>query len=341
MKISQEDFLSIGTETLERDGVLRFRARGESMRPFIRHNDILIVISEKSARLNRGDVILHVQPSGAVLAHRIIFTKQNGAGTPTYITKGDSLDYFDFPIKRDNIIGKVIALERGGNVKNLQSFHNLVFSRIWAFVSPRTPKVRPLLTSVWRAGKFVKSLFTRNPVTGVFLRYLQGIPVYRRVIRLLSRGVKIIETNEGPVEPDAEVDNGVRETPGKVDALPVTRFQAKMGGRTIGSANLVRYPSRYFPFDGYYLTDMVVNPLCRGMGIGEKLVRHMKQRCRKEGANQLSLLVVENNHRAIKLYLKMGFKQITNGPFENHLEEEYRDTGIRRKLMFLRLNDRP
>jgi signal peptidase I len=341
LRINRDDFLSISQETLERKGLFRFQAHGESMRPFILHNDILVIKSVNGVRLHRGDIILHRQPSGQVIAHRIVLIKRNDVKVTTYVTKGDSLDYFDSPVGRKRIIGKVIALEREGNLKNLESTGNKAISRIWALISPTTSKSRPLLKAAWRLGRFVKSILTINNTIEVILRYLQGITVYRRILRHMSDGVVITETDERYANAIPERDNTGQKTSGNADALYVTKFQARRGKRIIGSVNLVRYPAQYFPFDGYFITDMMVKRLYRGMGIGENLTQRIQQRCLEESVTELSLLVLEHNYRAINLYLKMGFNYKTNTAVEKRLEQEYLVNGIRRKLMFVNLDTQP
>jgi ABC-2 type transport system ATP-binding protein len=70
------------------------------------------------------------------------------------------------------------------------------------------------------------------------------------------------------------------------------------------------------------------------MGIGEELSRMVMEKSRKERAKGLSLLVNEYNHRAIRLYRKLGFEMRVIPALERELEHERCTLGYRRVLMF-------
>lgn len=53
---------------------------------------------------------------------------------------------------------------------------------------------------------------------------------------------------------------------------------------------------------------IVVRENFRGMGIGSKLMNSLIALARREGLRKIRLIVSADNHRAIKLYKKFGFK---------------------------------
>ena len=71
----------------------------------------------------------------------------------------------------------------------------------------------------------------------------------------------------------------------------------------------------------------------RGMGLGEKLSCLTIEKCKKQRANKVSLLVFENNLPAINLYKKLGFEQSINDDLENQLKREITEYGQRRIYM--------
>jgi len=88
----------------------RFQARGFSMSPFIRDEDLITIFpcSDRSPRL--GDVVAYLQPeSQKLIVHRIIGRKEDG-----FCTKGDSMDSPDGWIPWDKILGRVGRVERKG-----------------------------------------------------------------------------------------------------------------------------------------------------------------------------------------------------------------------------------
>jgi ribosomal protein S18 acetylase RimI-like enzyme len=49
---------------------------------------------------------------------------------------------------------------------------------------------------------------------------------------------------------------------------------------------------------------------CRGQGIGSQLLRSLIELAREQGHCRLSLSVDPNNHRAMRLYHRLGFREV-------------------------------
>ncbi|MGD8687447.1 MAG: signal peptidase I [Syntrophobacterales bacterium] len=91
---------------------VRFRAPGTSMHPTIRHGDLITVEPVTPANLRGGDIILYRLRNGFI-AHRIVnIEKKKGCGR-TFILRGDASTTCDAPVKSEQVLGKVICLERG------------------------------------------------------------------------------------------------------------------------------------------------------------------------------------------------------------------------------------
>ena len=82
---------------------------------------------------------------------------------------------------------------------------------------------------------------------------------------------------------------------------------------------------------------MVVT-IYRGMGIGEKLTRTVIEKSKKEGAEGLSVLVFEDNHRAIRLYHKLNFNRRVIPALEKILEKRQDTPGHREVCMYMPFN---
>jgi signal peptidase I len=103
-----EEMLSLGI------GV-RFRAPGTSMHPTIRNGDVITVEPVAPDWLKKGDVILY-RFRGGFIAHRIVNIKErNGCGL-TFILRGDASVSCDRPVEPEQILGKVVCLERGQRI---------------------------------------------------------------------------------------------------------------------------------------------------------------------------------------------------------------------------------
>ena len=97
------------SEELLRSGTnVRIKTRGFSMFPFINTGDRITISPEKNPAI--GDNILF-KKEDQMLCHRLvkIFEKN---GTRYYQTRGDSFFHLDNPLTADQILGKVIKIER-------------------------------------------------------------------------------------------------------------------------------------------------------------------------------------------------------------------------------------
>ena len=117
------DLLSLGL------GV-RFRAPGTSMHPTIRHGDVITVEPVAPSKLKKGDIILH-RFQGDIIAHRIVnIEEKNGCGL-TFILRGDASTTCDAPVKPEQVLGKVVGLERDNRPIDPNSLRVRVWSMLY------------------------------------------------------------------------------------------------------------------------------------------------------------------------------------------------------------------
>lgn len=96
-------------DTLIKKGInLRILVKGSSMFPILRTGDSVIVTFPDNLR--KGDIILFRKDEN-IVCHRIMKIINIG-GKVFYITRGDSLLYEDGPVSSEDIIGKVLVIER-------------------------------------------------------------------------------------------------------------------------------------------------------------------------------------------------------------------------------------
>lgn len=94
------------------DGYLDLPADGNSMFPLIRKGDICRFFRADPSRLKKGDILLFHFPSGPLVAHRYIYTRESN-DLPFYYLKGDSNLGFDQPIREEQMIGILAFIQRG------------------------------------------------------------------------------------------------------------------------------------------------------------------------------------------------------------------------------------
>ena len=123
------EFSDLSAEILARGALLRFRAQGDSMRPFIRGGDILVIAPIEGEQARAGDAILFRQ-GNRLLVHRLL--GRSGEGGNTLILKGDAHLRPDRPLGADQVLGRVTALERAGRTVDVErTLPRLVHRLLW------------------------------------------------------------------------------------------------------------------------------------------------------------------------------------------------------------------
>jgi len=131
---------------------VRFRAKGFSMSPFIKNEDVVTLSPLKDVSPSVGDVIAFVlQGTDKFCVHRVVGKKGN-----LYITKGDNSSEADESVLNENILGFVTRVERDGK----EVFLGLGPERfLIAFLSRKGLLFR-LLFPVW---KVIRGFVKRPP----------------------------------------------------------------------------------------------------------------------------------------------------------------------------------
>lgn len=138
----------LASELLRSGGWLRMKARGGSMVPFIWDGDLLLVSPAESSAIRVGDVICYQTLPGQLFLHRVIM--RDGE---RLVTKGDALACTEL-IGPGHVLGKVVAIERRGRSRRLDTGIARWRNRMIVFLSPCLPKLLPLaiwLRRIWRA----------------------------------------------------------------------------------------------------------------------------------------------------------------------------------------------
>jgi hypothetical protein len=117
-------FLDVSTELLECGHSVRFKAPGRSMQPIIKEGETITVEPIAPEAVKRGDIILYRTPGGMV-AHRVVgikreMTAQSSSLSPhhLFLLRGDAATTCDAPVEPDQVLGKVISVERDGRSIN-------------------------------------------------------------------------------------------------------------------------------------------------------------------------------------------------------------------------------
>jgi len=126
LNANRADFLELSQELLDRGALIRFRAHGRSMHPFIKNGDILIVEPMKGKSPDIGDVIFYRHPDDTLTAHRLVKINDCG-GNAVLFTKGDYLHNLDLPVQPEQVIGRVVQIEGSRKQLALTRWPGLIF----------------------------------------------------------------------------------------------------------------------------------------------------------------------------------------------------------------------
>jgi len=103
----QRTAVKLAREELAQGGLIRLRVSGDSMAPLIEPGDVVLVRHVNPEDLRRGDLIL-VEQGGAFLTHRLV-----AADAHLVRTKGDNASHADPPVLPQDVLGRVIGVEKG------------------------------------------------------------------------------------------------------------------------------------------------------------------------------------------------------------------------------------
>lgn len=129
--IDGKDLAALAVDVLDQASALRFRARGTSMSPFIQDGDILLVRPIQHPQY--GDVVL-CRAGSRVLVHRVIQVSDNTR--KAVWLQGDSRPCPDGLVLWEDVIGQVVAVERGGQRIALDTGLHRVLGLVWVGLSP-------------------------------------------------------------------------------------------------------------------------------------------------------------------------------------------------------------
>jgi hypothetical protein len=115
-----EAFLEVSAELLRRGHRVRFQARGQSMYPTIRDGERISVEPVCALEFKPGDIVLYHR-QGRVMAHRVVNRKRTSDGD-LLLVRGDASLNGNEPVKAEQVLGKVVAVERDSRCVKLDSW---------------------------------------------------------------------------------------------------------------------------------------------------------------------------------------------------------------------------
>ena len=113
-------------EVLDKYGSFAFTNVGTSMMPLIRQGEDVMIIEKKgSERQKKYDVVLYRRGKYYIL-HRILRVRKND-----YVIAGDNCYTKERGIKDEQIIGRLVAIERGGRHIDVRDRRYRAYVHLW------------------------------------------------------------------------------------------------------------------------------------------------------------------------------------------------------------------
>jgi signal peptidase len=311
---TQDDFLELNEEILKRGNYLRFRIKGESMRPFLRDGQVVIVKRLDPSEMRAGDIIFLRFPPSQIVIHRLI-KKTLENGKTVFLTKGDASFHFDPYVYSENILGKIVAIEKGQRYIKLDA----PVARLKSIYYVKRFLIKRWL---WLAVKKIRrELLFRIP--GLILKRLQSVRGYAYLARRLAAGKVTYRTAaESDVFSLAQLFKVYR--PGVKREALAEFFRkylndladsgycilAEYGNKVVGSATVREFSAGKAIFSGWRIYNVLVYWRYRRLGIGEGLIRTAIEKAVERGARSGKAIIDRRNTRTISLAKKIGARKI-------------------------------
>lgn len=128
LHIPEKPLLSECAEMLENGQEVVLTARGESMYPFVRDGDKVLL---KSMEVHKGDIVLGIDGEGGFVMHRVMGTDGKG-----YVLMGDANLRKKEYCTSSGIKGSVISIMHNGKTRLCSSLRERMLSGIWRSMLP-------------------------------------------------------------------------------------------------------------------------------------------------------------------------------------------------------------
>ena len=146
------DFIALSKEILGKGSMLRFRARGFSMQPFIRDSEVIHVKPAGFSDIKLGDVVFYCVAGKKLVAHRAI-KRISEKGKILLVTVGDSFTAYCDYVHPDDILGKVVIVEKNGEKVVVDKYSLKIFAllriRVTFFLKQKIFPIIKNLRTAW------------------------------------------------------------------------------------------------------------------------------------------------------------------------------------------------
>jgi signal peptidase I len=131
---TQRLFPDLIGELLGRGHRVLFRANGKSMHPTIKDGETVTIEPVETSDVKRGDIILY-RRGLSVIAHRVEAIRRRHGSVALFFLRGDASDSSDQPVRPEQVLGKVVSVQRGVRRIDLTGRRAVIRRRLRAYAS--------------------------------------------------------------------------------------------------------------------------------------------------------------------------------------------------------------
>ncbi|KKI92978.1 hypothetical protein WQ54_05560 [Bacillus sp. SA1-12] len=124
-----KDTVDLLINTIRKYGWMDLPSSGMSMYPFIQKGNICRFEAFNENTVKKGDVLLYHSASGQLIAHRFLRIKQIN-NQSHYVLKGDTNLCSDEPVKQEQIIGKLVTINRLNKKIHIDDYTAILWSNL-------------------------------------------------------------------------------------------------------------------------------------------------------------------------------------------------------------------
>ncbi len=319
------DLLALCQEAFARGEAVRMSVEGVSMSPWLLPGDIVRVEAASLADLRAGQVALGDR-GGRIVMHQFVARANTGKGL-SLVLRVVSSGALEAIMASEKIIGRVVSVERDGEVRQLNRLpldltsrikarwglllHGRVGNNSWVRDIPRRLLAGPrwLLSAAIAGGGRLR----RVPVAGRLMRWLWPTLYGRvRIMRLVRR---VSLDDESYV------------------------VEAYFGRRKVGSVHLAQM-MRPLGWQTWWV-GIEVHAIYRQRGVGSRLVEEISAWTNKLGVGPGYAAIRHDNIASLTLFHRMGWERTTDAEMERLASEYYTSHSSRPWTTQIRIQPAP
>lgn len=126
-EVQLDMLMPIIREKLNMGAEVELIASGNSMFPLLRHRKDAYWLTQVSGEdVKKYDMILYQRDDGKYVLHRVV-----GKGTEGYILRGDNQYENEYPVRPDQVIGKICRFSKNGKQMTCENLWYRVYAVVW------------------------------------------------------------------------------------------------------------------------------------------------------------------------------------------------------------------